>query len=88
MTEPDQKAPLFDLVAKRVYIAGNEGMLGAALVRRLKAEGCKILTGPLNPPTNVTRRQDRQFRVVERFPSGAWVARAAIVAMLWQIDSN
>ena len=49
MTEPDQKAPLFDLVAKRVYIAGNAGMVGAALVCRLKAEGCKILTGSLEP---------------------------------------
>jgi len=36
--------PLFDLAGKRVYVAGHTGMVGAALVRRLKAEACTILT--------------------------------------------
>ena len=36
--------PLFDLAGKRVYVAGHTGMVGAALVRRLKAESCTILT--------------------------------------------
>src|SRR5436190_9180215 len=36
--------PLFDLAGKRVYVAGHGGMVGAALVRRLKAEACTILT--------------------------------------------
>jgi GDP-L-fucose synthase len=42
MTEA-KKAPLFDLAGKRVYVAGHGGMVGAALVRRLKAESCTIL---------------------------------------------
>jgi GDP-L-fucose synthase len=37
-------APLFDLTGKRVYVAGHAGMVGAALVRRLRAESCTILT--------------------------------------------
>ncbi len=32
------------LADKRVYVAGHRGMVGAALVRRLQAEDCKILT--------------------------------------------
>ncbi len=35
---------LFDLVGKRVYVAGHNGMAGSAIVRRLAGEGCEILT--------------------------------------------
>ena len=34
----------YDLAAKRVYVAGHKGMVGAAIVRRLASEGCEILT--------------------------------------------
>jgi hypothetical protein len=44
MIDSDRKAPLFDLAAKRVYVAGHNGMVGAAIVRRLKSEPCQILT--------------------------------------------
>jgi GDP-L-fucose synthase len=36
--------PLFDLADKRIYVAGHAGMVGSALVRRLRAESCEILT--------------------------------------------
>jgi len=35
---------LFSLAGKRVYVAGHYGMVGAAVVRRLRAESCTILT--------------------------------------------
>jgi GDP-L-fucose synthase len=35
---------VFELRGKRVWVAGHRGMVGAALVRRLKAEGCDIVT--------------------------------------------
>ncbi|WP_375272694.1 GDP-L-fucose synthase family protein [Sphingomonas sp.] len=34
----------FDLQGKRVYVAGHRGMVGSALVRRLAAEDCEIVT--------------------------------------------
>src|SRR5262245_41996923 len=37
-------SPLFDLAGKRVFVAGHHGMVGAAIVRRLGAEGCEVLT--------------------------------------------
>ncbi len=37
-------APLFPLAGRRVWIAGHKGMVGSALVRRLAAEQCEILT--------------------------------------------
>ena len=43
MTEA-RNPPLFDLTGKRVYVAGHAGMVGAALVRRLRSEPCTILT--------------------------------------------
>jgi GDP-L-fucose synthase len=43
MTEANNNR-LFDLAGKRVYVAGHAGMVGAALVRRLRAELCTILT--------------------------------------------
>jgi GDP-L-fucose synthase len=35
--------PLFDLNGKRVYVAGHRGMVGSAIVRRLRSERCTIL---------------------------------------------
>jgi GDP-L-fucose synthase len=42
MSTPD--TPLFDLRGKRVYVAGHRGMVGGAIVRRLRSEHCTILT--------------------------------------------
>jgi GDP-L-fucose synthase len=36
----------YALDGKRVWVAGHRGMVGAALVRRLAREGCKIMTAP------------------------------------------
>jgi len=36
--------PSFDLTGKRVFVAGHNGMVGSALVRRLASERCTILT--------------------------------------------
>ncbi|MCL2430907.1 MAG: GDP-L-fucose synthase [Alphaproteobacteria bacterium] len=34
----------FDLTGRRLFVAGHRGMVGAALIRRLKRERCEILT--------------------------------------------
>lgn len=39
----DASAPVFDLRGRRVYVAGHNGMVGSAIVRRLAGEGCTIL---------------------------------------------
>ncbi|MGV8840424.1 MAG: GDP-L-fucose synthase [Bauldia sp.] len=39
----DARTPSFDLAGRRVYVAGHNGMVGSALVRRLAGEGCAIL---------------------------------------------
>jgi GDP-L-fucose synthase len=35
---------MFDMVAKRVWVAGHNGMVGSAIVRRLGTEQCDVLT--------------------------------------------
>ncbi len=37
-------ALLFNLQRQRVYVAGHQGMVGSAIVRRLRAENCEIVT--------------------------------------------
>ncbi len=37
-------APLFDLVGRRVFVAGHRGMVGSAIVRRLARERCEVVT--------------------------------------------
>ena len=34
----------FDLMGKRVFVAGHPGLVGSSVVRRLAGEGCKILS--------------------------------------------
>ncbi|MEP6869361.1 MAG: GDP-L-fucose synthase [Novosphingobium sp.] len=37
-------APQFALTGRRIYVAGHKGMVGSAVVRRLAAEDCTVLT--------------------------------------------
>jgi len=39
---------MFTLEGKRVYVAGHNGMVGRALVRRLATENCEVLTSDRN----------------------------------------
>lgn len=39
MTDQD-----FDIPRKRIWVAGHNGLVGSALVRRLEQEGCRVLT--------------------------------------------
>jgi len=41
---PEQE--LYSLAGKRVWVAGDRGLVGSALVRRLASEDCEILTSP------------------------------------------
>jgi GDP-L-fucose synthase len=43
MTGEHEPSPLFDLVGRRVFVAGHKGMVGSALVRRLASESVDLL---------------------------------------------
>ncbi|MBN9529197.1 MAG: GDP-L-fucose synthase [Alphaproteobacteria bacterium] len=62
---------------KRVWVAGHRGLVGSALVRRLEAEDCEVLTAPrdrvdLRSPDQVTR-----WMAIAR-PQAVFVAAARV----------
>ncbi|MHA6316795.1 GDP-L-fucose synthase family protein [Altererythrobacter sp. CAU 1778] len=52
----------FELAGRRVYVAGDRGMVGSAIVRRLAREDCEVLTTP------------RSLDLREQAAVGAWFA--------------
>ena len=54
----------FDIAAKRIWVAGHRGMVGAAVVRRLKAEPCELVVAS-REEVDLTRQAD-----VERWMEG------------------
>ena len=59
----DAAAP-FALTGRRVWVAGHNGMVGSAILRRLGSEGCEILT--------VARRE---LDLRDQAATQAWIAR-------------
>jgi GDP-L-fucose synthase len=47
----------FDISAKRIWVAGHRGMVGAAVLRRLKAEPCEIVVAD-RQEVDLTRQAD------------------------------
>ena len=84
-----QKHLPFELSGKRVWIAGHRGMVGSALVRRLVAEKCEILTA--GRETVDLRRQADVERWMEAVkPDAIFVAAATVGGILandrWPAD--
>jgi GDP-L-fucose synthase len=76
MTEA-KSTPLFDLAGKRVYVAGHAGMVGAALVRRLRAESCTILTVG-HATLDLTRQADTERWIGTAKPDAVILAAARV----------
>ena len=71
----------FTLSGKRVFVAGHRGMVGAALVRRLGAESCTIVTAPREAVD--LRRQEAVERFFERErPDAVFLAAARVGGIL------
>src|SRR6516225_5330828 len=76
MTEAP-KIPLFDLGDKSVYVAGHTGMVGSALVRRLKAERCRILTVD-RAVVDLTSQLETEHWISEAKPDAVILAAAKV----------
>jgi GDP-L-fucose synthase len=81
MTAPQ----LFDLRGKRVYVAGHGGMAGSAIVRRLGAEACEILTAPRGK-VDLTQQQPTQAWLLANKPDAIFLA-AGLVGGIHANDS-
>lgn len=71
----------YSLEGKRVWVAGHRGMVGSAIVRRLRREDCTVLTAgrdevDLRDPAAVDRWVDRER------PDAAFIAAAKVGGIL------
>jgi GDP-L-fucose synthase len=67
----------FQFDRKRIWIAGHNGMVGSALVRRLKSEPCEVLT--VDRKTLDLRRQaDVESWIAANRPDAIFVAAATV----------
>jgi GDP-L-fucose synthase len=74
-TKPDKTH--LDLRGKRVYVAGHGGMVGSAIVRRLKSEDCAILTADRRD-LDLTRQEETESWLAEMKPHVVVVAAARV----------
>ena len=68
---------MFDLAGRRVYVAGHRGMVGAALVRRLGAVGCDVLTATRQELDLTHQASVERWMQAER-PDAMFVAAARV----------
>jgi GDP-L-fucose synthase len=69
--------PLFDLRGKRVWVAGHNGMVGSALVRRLQREDCVILKASRDR-VDLTRQLETEDWMKQMRPDVIFVAAARV----------
>jgi GDP-L-fucose synthase len=76
---------LFDLSRKKVYVAGHNGMVGSAIVRRLADENCQILVA--NRSTLDLTNQQSTEKWLEQNRPDAIVLAAGLVGGIYANDS-
>ncbi|NGN40205.1 GDP-L-fucose synthase [Mesorhizobium sp. CGMCC 1.15528] len=72
---------LYSLKNKRVFVAGHRGMVGSAIVRRLKDEGCEILTASRSELDLRDQSGVRRW-IAERKPDAVVLAAAKVGGIL------
>lgn len=70
-------ASTFDLRGKRVWVAGHRGMAGAAICRRLAAEGCDIVTVS-RQEVDLRRQEALERWIGEARPQAVFMAAATV----------
>src|SRR4249920_2327436 len=74
---PAPKTLPFDLIGKRIFVAGHRGMVGSALVRRLGSEHCQVLTADRHA-VDLTRQADTEGWFRDNRPDVVAVAAARV----------
>jgi GDP-L-fucose synthase len=72
---------IFPLAGKRVWVAGHRGMVGSAIVRRLAAEDCEIITATRAEVDLKSPDQVNAF-VADRRPEAIFMAAAKVGGIL------
>ncbi len=77
----DAAPRLFPLAGRRVFVAGHRGMVGSALLRRLAAEKCAVLTARRSEVDLRRQEQVERWFAAER-PDAVFVAAATVGGIL------
>jgi GDP-L-fucose synthase len=72
---------MFSLNGKTVWVAGHQGMVGRALVRRLQSEKCQILTAD-RATVDLRRQADVEDWIAEHKPQAVFLAAAKVGGIL------
>jgi GDP-L-fucose synthase len=72
---------LYQLKRKRVFVAGHQGMVGSAIVRRLEQEDCEVLTAPRAQFDLREQSAVRAFMAREK-PQAVFLAAAKVGGIL------
>jgi GDP-L-fucose synthase len=81
MTEASERSGDYTLAGKRVWVAGHRGMVGAALVRRLAAEGCEVLVAERRD-ADLSRQAEVEGWIAEHKPQAVFLAAAKVGGIL------
>ena len=71
----------FSLAGKRVWVAGHNGMVGSAIVRRLAAEHCEVLTVDRRS-LDLTDQSSTRSWIVDKRPDAVFLAAAKVGGIL------
>ena len=71
----------FDLAGKKVWVAGHNGMVGSALVRRLASENCEIVTAG-RAALDLTNQAQTEEWVARTRPHAVFLAAAKVGGIL------
>lgn len=69
--------PSYTLRNKRVWVAGDRGLVGSALVRRLQGEGCEIVTAP-RASVDLRRPDQVERWMADTRPQAVFLAAARV----------
>ena len=71
------KSIAYNLAGKRVWVAGHNGMVGSALMRRLASENCELLTVP-RTTVDLTRQDEVERWMKDTRPEAIFLAAAKV----------
>lgn len=74
----DTGSSSYSLAGKRVWVAGERGMVGSALIRRLEREGCHLLKAPPSEKLDLRRQADTEAWMRSTRPETVFLAAARV----------
>ncbi|GAA5628664.1 GDP-L-fucose synthase [Brucella sp. NBRC 12953] len=74
-------SPLYSIAGKKIFVAGHTGMVGSAILRRLKSEDCDLLTIG-HAALDLTRQAPTEAFIAQHRPDIIIVAAARVGGIL------